>query len=101
MSRTIARSNQEPDDKFLEEQIKELETFRGKSYGNAYEALVAQFGEKGEAGTFVCFVACKGEKPAIMTNTDSDTARKLARKLMRLETRSIRLRMAKPGKKQP
>ena len=84
-------SNQEPDDNFLEKQIREAETFRGKPYGNAYEALVEQFGEKGETGTFVCFVDCKGEKPAIMTNTDSGTAGKLVRKLMRhLKTDRVR-----------
>jgi hypothetical protein len=84
MSQTI--SNQEPDDNFLEEQISELETFRGKPYGNAFEALMGQFGKKGEVGTFVCVVTCKGEKPAIMTNTDPDTAGKL----VRLAARSIK-----------
>jgi hypothetical protein len=77
-------SNQEPNDNSFEERIRELETFRGKPYGNAFEALVGQLGENGEVGTFVCVVTCKGEKPAIMTNTeDSDTVRKLVRLVAR------------------
>jgi hypothetical protein len=78
----------------LEVLKRELETFRGKPYGNAFEALIELFGENREIGTFVCFATVQGEKPAILANTDSDpdpdAAYKLVRKLMRhLKKRTV------------